>query len=60
MWRPQLAVISVGIMNRYGHPHPDTLRRLKKRNVRVYRTDQQGGICLEIINKNKVKVFIRH
>lgn len=60
MWRPQLAVISVGIMNRYGHPHPDTLRRLKRGNVRVYRTDQQGGICLEIINKNKVKVFTRN
>lgn len=39
---PQIAVISVGRENHYGHPHPDILERLK--DVFVYRTDQNGRI----------------
>lgn len=39
---PALAVISVGENNRFGHPHPQTLERLK--NIQVLRTDQMGTI----------------
>ena len=37
---PALAVVSVGAKNKYGHPHQDTLARL--RGVPLYRTDTQG------------------
>lgn len=41
---PEYAVISCGKDNSYGHPHPETLERLEKKNVTVYRTDQQHTI----------------
>lgn len=42
--RPSYAVISCGVDNDYGHPHRETLDKLKKANVTVYRTDKQDTI----------------
>ena len=42
--RPQFAVISCGIRNRYGHPHGVTLERLRKRRVEIWRTDVGGSL----------------
>ena len=44
--QPDLAVISVGARNRYGHPHEDTLRRLEGVGARVYRTDRHGTVVI--------------
>lgn len=44
--RPELAVISVGRRNRYGHPAPVVLHRLEEAGVEVLRTDLQGGVRL--------------
>ncbi len=41
---PEVAVISVGARNRYGHPHASVLRRLVDAGVRVLRTDQSGHV----------------
>lgn len=41
---PSLVAISVGAKNRYGHPHPTVLARLK--DIRTLRTDQSGSIRL--------------
>lgn len=41
---PQYAVISCGERNQYGHPHEDTLSRLRDADVTVFRTDIQGTI----------------
>ncbi|MGH7569744.1 MAG: DNA internalization-related competence protein ComEC/Rec2, partial [Gemmatimonadales bacterium] len=46
--RPEVAVVSVGARNRYGHPAPDVLARLATRRVQVLRTDQAGTITLRI------------
>ncbi|MGH9677818.1 MAG: ComEC/Rec2 family competence protein, partial [Candidatus Acidiferrum sp.] len=41
---PQVAVISAGEDNPYGHPSPELLGRLEKAGVRILRTDQQGAV----------------
>lgn len=47
MITPEIAVISVGEDNRYGHPDSTVLDSLKKRNIRILRTDQEGMIILK-------------
>ncbi len=47
--RPTIAAISAGPGNRYGHPHPEVLRRLAGAGVtEVWRTDHDGSLCIEI------------
>lgn len=41
---PQIAVISVGKENKYGHPHKEVLEILKKHGIKVLRTDEMGDI----------------
>lgn len=43
--QPQLAVIQVGL-NRYGHPHQETINLLEKFNIPFWRTDIQGELIL--------------
>ena len=42
--RPSYAVISDGQNNDYGFPHKETLEKLSKEKVKVYRTDQLGTV----------------
>ena len=41
---PEVAIISVGKNNPYGHPHPETLDKLNARNIKILRTDEIGDI----------------
>lgn len=43
---PQMAVISCGTDNDYGHPHIQTMDKLKKNKIKVYRTDEDGTIVM--------------
>ncbi|MEQ8173625.1 MAG: ComEC/Rec2 family competence protein [Syntrophomonadaceae bacterium] len=43
---PRVAVISVGNANTYGHPSPDTLKRLQQIGLQIYRTDINGSIVV--------------
>ena len=43
---PQYAVISCGVENTYGHPHEETLEKLRNYGCFVYRTDEQGSIVV--------------
>jgi len=45
---PELAVISVGLDNRYGHPSQDCLERLNQTGAEIMRTDQDGTIEIVI------------
>lgn len=44
---PQVAVISLAKDNDYGHPHKETLERLKAAGPTVFRTDMDGTIRVE-------------
>jgi competence protein ComEC len=44
--RPSVAVISSGAGNRYGHPSPTVLARLRRTGARVLRTDLGGGVVV--------------
>lgn len=44
---PQVALVSVGKNNRYGHPNQETLSTFQKYQVKVIRTDQKGAIKLD-------------
>ena len=43
---PEVAVISVGARNRYGHPHTDVLTRIIESGARILRTDLSGDIVI--------------
>ncbi|HEX2867589.1 MAG TPA: DNA internalization-related competence protein ComEC/Rec2 [Ignavibacteriales bacterium] len=52
--RPSLGLISAGVMNRFGHPSKETLRKSRQLNIRLLRTDQEGAILLRS-NGEKIK-----
>ena len=53
---PEVAVISVGEGNSYGHPHADTLSILNKVGAKIYRTDEQGTIVVTADQNKKITV----
>lgn len=42
--KPEIAIISCGKDNDYGHPHKEVLERLEDINCKIYRTDLSGTI----------------
>ena len=44
--RPEVAVIEVGSLNRYGHPHADTVATLARSVPTVRRTDRDGDVTV--------------
>jgi len=44
---PEVAVISAGKNNSYGHPHKEVLDMLKEKGVEILRTDQVGDVIVE-------------
>jgi beta-lactamase superfamily II metal-dependent hydrolase len=51
--KPEVAIVSCGAWNRYGHPSQSVLDRLKAANVKLYRTDLQGEITITTRGKNE-------
>jgi competence protein ComEC len=45
-WRPQIAIISAGRGNTFGHPAPEVLQRLEAIGATVLRTDLHGQITV--------------
>jgi competence protein ComEC len=43
---PQVAIVSCGRENRYGHPAPGVLARLRERGIEVRRTDVEGMVVV--------------
>lgn len=47
---PEVALVSVGLENDYGHPNPGLLARLAGRGARVLRTDQSGDLAATAVD----------
>ena len=50
--KPEIAIVSCGAWNRYGHPSQAVLDRLRAANVKLYRTDLQGEITITTRGKD--------
>ncbi len=44
--RPQVAVVSSGLGNRFGHPRGEALQRLRTAGAQVFRTDLAGDVAV--------------
>lgn len=54
--QPKAVVISVGKNNDYGHPHRETMQRLKKLGTEIYRTDKLGTIRM-LFTESEVRLL---
>ena len=45
---PNFAIISAGLNNQFGHPHPDVMARLTIPGITIYRTDLHGTITFVV------------
>jgi competence protein ComEC len=58
--RPRIAVLQVGVRNRFGHPDPEVVRRLERAGARIYRTDRDGAVTVETDGESlRAKAFLR-
>jgi competence protein ComEC len=53
---PRIALISVGNNNKFRHPSPFTLSRLKANSIDIERTDKFGAIVLESDGNRWIKI----
>jgi competence protein ComEC len=42
--RPDIAIVSAGLGNKYGHPAPEVVERVESVNARIFETSQSGTI----------------
>lgn len=54
--KPKIALIGVGMNNKFGHPNKEIIERLENINCKIYRTDEMGEIIMEVNKSGKVKI----
>jgi competence protein ComEC len=55
----EIALISVGADNDYGHPAPSTITQWEASGARVYRTDLNGSAALSWHNSGSVEIALQ-
>ena len=54
--KPAYAFISAGQENRYGHPHQETIKKLTDIGSKIYSTQENGAIIVEVEDGETMKV----
>ncbi len=54
---PKLSLISCGEGNSYGHPHEETLERLRGVGSQILTTADRGAITIEVSGRGEVSVY---
>lgn len=54
-YHPKLTIASAGFNNRYGHPHPITIARLKALSIPFESTIEQGSIMFELQDNGEMR-----
>ena len=54
--KPKIALIGVGLNNKFKHPNNETITKLKNRSVKIYRTDLMGEIYAKINSSGKITI----
>jgi competence protein ComEC len=57
---PELALVSVGRGNRYGHPSPAVMARLRGAGIEIHRTDEEGPVRVVARRDGRFQVESRH
>ena len=58
-WRPEIAIISAGRGNTFGHPAPEVLRRLDSIGAAIYRTDLDGQVTIDTDgDRVRIRTFV--
>ncbi len=58
--RPRAAMVSVGLNNKFRHPSPEVLGRMKQDGIDVARTDEEGAIIFQSNGKKWERVHWRN
>lgn len=53
---PKIALIGVGVSNKFGHPNKEVIERLENINCKIYRTDEMGEITMEVNKAGKIRI----
>ncbi len=54
---PKVALIGVGKDNKFGHPNNDVIKRLEDLSCKIYRTDKNGEISIEVNDKMGIRII---
>ena len=53
---PKIALIGVGVNNKFNHPSDSTIKKLELKKCQIYRTDQMGEISIRVTKNGKIKI----
>ena len=58
MVNPKIVLIGVGKNNLYGHPNQEIIERLEAVGAKIYRTDSDGEIMIEVNKRIKIQKML--